>query len=329
MVDQERTRRVTASDIARSLGISRATVGFVLNDTPGQTISLVTREKVLAEATRLGYRPHLAARALASGQSKIILLVLPDWPIEYTLRIHLEEASHALDEAGYSLVTTTPHAGGRARPLWETLQPDLVMGLVPFSSEQAAIIRRSGARVLETAPPTRLSSTSELEIRHGSALQIQHLAERGHRRVCFASTTDTRLSELAHERENLAREAAAVLGLQFDVARIDEHDAGVAVASWTAGGVTAVAAYNDDLAAIVTGAALRQGLRVPEQLAVIGHDDAPIARLMVPSLSTVYLDTAGLGRYLAALALDAIDGVVRAAAPSPTTRAVVVVREST
>ena len=64
----ERTvaRRVTAADIARSVGVSRATVGFVLNDTPGQTISEPTRRKVLAAAERLGYRPHSAARALAS-----------------------------------------------------------------------------------------------------------------------------------------------------------------------------------------------------------------------------------------------------------------------
>ena len=62
-------KRVTAADVARSLGLSRATVGFVLNDTPGQTIPPATRERVLTEAARLGYRPHSAARALASGRS--------------------------------------------------------------------------------------------------------------------------------------------------------------------------------------------------------------------------------------------------------------------
>ena len=116
-------KRVTAADVARSLGLSRATVGFVLNDTPGQTIPEATRERVLAEAKRLGYRANTAARALASGRSRIILLVLPDWPLDYSMRTHLDEASLALDEAGYSLVTTTPHPGGQAQPLWETLRP--------------------------------------------------------------------------------------------------------------------------------------------------------------------------------------------------------------
>lgn len=327
MVEQKQNRRVTASDIARSLGLSRATVGFVLNDTPGQTISPGTREKVLAEAARLGYHPHLAARTLASGRSKIILLVLPDWPIEYSMRTHLEEASLALDEVGYSLVTTTPHPGGRARPLWETLQPDLVMGLVPFSPEQAAAIRLSGARVLESEDAAS-SSSNELEIRHGSALQIEHLVERGHRRIRYASTTDPRLTALAAEREGIAREAAARRGVEFAAERVNEDHAAHTIAGWHDSGVTAVAAYNDEIAALIAGAALRQGLRTPEQLAVIGHDDAPIARMMVPALSTIHLDTAGLGRYLSALALSAVEGENQPT-PSPTTRATVVVREST
>src|SRR6187399_2916197 len=69
MTDPKLKKRVTAADIARSLGISRATVGFVLNETPGQTISAATRDRVLAEAKRLGYRPNNAARA---GRSRLL-----------------------------------------------------------------------------------------------------------------------------------------------------------------------------------------------------------------------------------------------------------------
>ncbi|HWU48134.1 MAG TPA: LacI family DNA-binding transcriptional regulator, partial [Humibacter sp.] len=93
MTNTASERRVTAADIAREVGVSRATVGFVLNSTPGQTISEATRDKVIDAAQRLGYRPHLAAKALASGRSRIILLVLPDWPMEYSMRRVVEEAS--------------------------------------------------------------------------------------------------------------------------------------------------------------------------------------------------------------------------------------------
>ena len=59
-------KRVTAADIARALGISRATVGFVLNSTPGQTISAATRARVLEEARLQGYQPHRACAFLTS-----------------------------------------------------------------------------------------------------------------------------------------------------------------------------------------------------------------------------------------------------------------------
>lgn len=318
-------RRVTAADIARSLGISRATVGFVLNDTPGQSISASTRDRVLAEAERLGYHPHQAARALASGQSRIVLLILPDWPLEYSLSSHLEEASLALDEAGYTLVTWTQHATGRARPLWEVLQPDVVMTLTPLPADTAAAIRRGGAAVVSPGDPSAPAAPVGYGI--GPRLQIEHLAERGHTRVVYAESPDPRIAELVAERAAMAATVAAEIGVELT--RAD----GVAlepetVAEWISWGATAVACYNDDVAARVLNAALRGGLDVPRQLAVIGHDDAPVAQLVLPALSTVRVDNAGLGRYFASIALQAATGTPTAT-PEPETSARLVPRAST
>lgn len=318
-------RRVTAADIARSLGISRATVGFVLNDTPGQTISSATRERVLAEASRLGYRPHQAARALASGQSRIVLLILPDWPLEYSLSSHLEEASLALDEAGYSLVTWTHHPGGKARPLWETLQPDVVMSLTPLDPETAAAIRRGGAVLVAPGEPG--APTEPLGYGMGPALQIQHLAERGHRRILYAESADPRIADLVAERAQIAARAAADLEVVLERRDVPALDP-AALLEWRAGGVTAIAAYNDDVAARVLNAALHAGLGVPGDLAVVGHDDAPISRLVLPSLSTVRVDNAGLGRFFAGIALSAATGTSVPTA-GPETRASLIARAST
>lgn len=318
-------RRVTAADIARSLGISRATVGFVLNDTPGQTISSATRARVLAEADRLGYRPHQAARALASGQSRIVLLILPDWPLEYSLSTHLEEASLALDEAGYSLVTWTRHARGRARPLWETLQPDVVMSLTPLDPETAAAIRRGGAVVVTPGGPG--APAEPLDYGVGPALQIEHLAERGHRRIVYAESDDPRIADLVAERADVASRTAAELGISLERRPVSEVEPS-RLAAWRTSGVSAVAAYNDDVAARVLHAALTAGLAVPGDLAVVGHDDAPISRLLLPPLSTVRIDNAGLGRFFAAIALHAATGVPAPAA-GPETRAQLVPRSST
>ena len=91
---------------------------------------------------------------------------------------------------------------------------------------------------------------------------------------------------------------------------------------------TGVVAYNDDIGAEVIGAALRQQLLIPQGLAVVGHDDAPISRLLLPSMTTIRVDTAGLGRYLAALALSAAQGIERPVADG-TAIATLIKREST
>lgn len=324
------SKRVTAADVARSLGLSRATVGFVLNDTPGQTIPEATRARVLAEARRLGYRPHTAARALASGHSRIVLLVLPDWPLDYSMRTHLDEASLALDEAGYSLVTMTPHPGGQAQPLWETLSPDVVMGMTPFSAEMLQKLRASGIQhIFPDRPAGETDADDDLGFVAGPALQVEHLVGRGRRSLAFAGSTDPRIAGLVAQRRSLARSRILELTGRSLVADadIDSESAAATVAEWVANGVDGVVAYNDDIAALVAGAALRAGVAVPHRLAVVGHDDTPLAALFVPALSSIRIDTAGIGRYLAELALSAASGSAPPQA-GPETEARLVVRES-
>jgi DNA-binding LacI/PurR family transcriptional regulator len=324
------SKRVTAADVARSLGLSRATVGFVLNDTPGQTIPEATRQRVLAEAKRLGYRANTAARALASGRSRIILLVLPDWPLDYSMRTHLDEASLALDEAGYSLVTMTPHPGGQAQPLWETLRPDVVIGMTPFDERRLAEIRASGVQhVIPPVPAGHDGSASDLGFAEGPRIQVQHLLRTGRRRLAFAGSPDRRIADLVEQRRALAlRTLVGETGSGFAAEGVvTEANAAATIEAWRDAEVDGVVAYNDDIGALLLGAALRSGIEVPARLAIIGHDDTPVARLMVPSLSSVRIDTAGLGRYFAQLALSAV-GDAPPPAAGPETDAVLVPRET-
>lgn len=331
MTTQPSTKRVTAADVARSLGLSRATVGFVLNDTVGQTIPEATRERVKAEAARLGYRPHNAARALASGHSNIVLLVVPDWPYGHSLRAHLDEASLALDQAGYSLVTMTPHPGGQARPLWETLNPDVVMSMAPLPPELVKQLRRAGVPHVITAEPTTRTA-DDPGYTAGPRLQVEHLLERGRSRLAFAGSADGRLAGLVEERRSFAEQTHLRLtGTPLVAAAdVDASSVATAVDAWLAAGVDGVIAYNDEVAALVAGAALRAGVGVGGggRLAVIGHDDSPLAELFVPSLTSVHVDITGLGRGLAALALSAVNDTPPPAITSDT-EVHIVQREST
>ncbi|MDX3191707.1 LacI family DNA-binding transcriptional regulator [Streptomyces sp. MN03-5084-2B] len=324
-------KRVTAADVARSLGLSRATVGFVLNGTSEQRISEATKERVLAEAARLGYRPHTAAQALRRGSSKLVLLVVPDWPVEFSISKCVEEASHALEEAGYSLVTQTRHPAGTARPLWELLDPEVVVGFTPFTPDELAAMRGCGITRIIPGSSSSPQQPDPLGLRDGPRLQVEHLHGRGHGQLGFAATADPRLAGLVESRLRMAQEAAAAADLPPLVVRhVDDHAdaAGQAVHDWLDAGVTGVVAYNDESAARVIRAAVRTGHRVPADLAVIGHDDNPYTELFVPSISSIRIDYAGLGRHLAALALHEAAGQ-----PLPSgnvdAAATVVAREST
>lgn len=316
--------QVTAADIARSLGISRATVGYVLNNTPGQTISETTSQRVLEEAKRLGYRPHAAARALASGRSRIVLLVLPDWPRDHSLQSHLDQAGAALDDAGYSLVTMTQRAGSHAQPLWETLAPDVVLAMAPLTEDEMSRIRDSGVKHLISPDPVDHEVDEQhLGFADGPRLQVEHLLANGRRRLAYAGSTDPRLADLVDQR----RRSANTVHRLTATANVDKESVADIVERWVAEGVDGVVAYNDDIAALVLGAALRAGIRVPAQLAVVGHDDAPLAELFVPGITSIRIDTVGLGRYLAALALSVAEPTA-AAVERPEAVASLVVRET-
>ncbi|MFB7890591.1 LacI family DNA-binding transcriptional regulator [Microbacterium sp. NPDC056044] len=322
------SKRVTAADVARSLGLSRATVGFVLNNTPGQSISEATKRRVLDEAQRLGYRPHTAARALASGRSRIVLLVLPDWPLDHSMRANIDEASLTLDRVGYSLVTMTPHPDGQAVPLWQSLSPDVVLSLTPLSDERYAAVASSGAIPLV---PGRGSLELELDLRFadGPRVQVEHLLAQGRRTIAFAAPDDLRLADLAAQRQHLTAATLGAAGLELAaVAAFNADNAGDVIARWVADGVDAVVAYNDDVAARLLAAALRQGVDVPGRLAIVGHDDTPLAGLLVPALSSVRVDAAGLGRYLALVAVAAVEGGERPSA-GPSADVQLVRRETT
>jgi DNA-binding LacI/PurR family transcriptional regulator len=305
------TKRVTSADVARLAGVSRATVSYVLNDTPRQTISAGTRTRVLDAAARLGYSPSAAARTLRTGRSDVVLCLLPDWPIGPEVGSMLGQLSTALSRHGLTLVV---HPGSREdRPmteLWKAVTPAAVIAYTEFSDAEITAMRSAGVAIVEAISRRKgrsLAVPQELVGRR----QAEHLALAGHERLGYAYPDDQRVRFFAEPRLAGVRATCAARRLPTPVGLtvpLDPAAASEAVRRWRATGVTAVCAYNDEVALAVLAGAREEGLAVPGDLAVIGVDDIPPARLAAPPLTTVTTDQAVVGAHLAATVVAAMSG---------------------
>ncbi|MFC8597532.1 LacI family DNA-binding transcriptional regulator [Isoptericola sp. NPDC057191] len=318
---------VTSSDVARAAGVSRTTVSYVLNDTPGASVSEATRARIHAAAARLGYAPSAAARTLRRGRSDLVVCVLPDWPTGPVVDSVLDHLTDVLAARGL-FVLVHHHRGSRdLADLWRAVTPRAVVGLAPFSAADVAAMERAGIQVVGAAQPADDDAFDRSQ-RGIAALQVDHLAAAGHERLAVATTDDARLSRFADLRVAGARDACARRGLRPPLRTVVRPDEAAtrAVRDWHGQGVTGVVAYNDDLALAVVAGAREAGLTVPGRLAVIGVDDAPAGRVASPPLTTVAQPVGPQSDHLAASVLAALDGVV--APPWPHDPARVVVRGS-
>jgi DNA-binding LacI/PurR family transcriptional regulator len=253
--------RVTSSEVARLSGVSRATVSYVLNDTPNQSISEQTRRRVLAAVEQLGYTPYAPARALRAGRSEIVLLRLPGWRIGPDTAELLDDLAARLRQDGLTVVAQAgPEAAG-------ALAPAAVLDLRPPPNVQRAIGR----------------------------VQAEHLVRSGHRRLGFAAPPG---NDQAQHRLAGVRQICAERRLPEPLIRTVPPDADAAeqaAASWygAAPQVTGVCAYDDETALSVLAGMRRRRLAAPWDLAVIGAGADPVAALTSPAPTTVRVDLAG------------------------------------
>lgn len=309
--------RVTGTDVARASGFSRQLVGFVLNDTPGQSIPESTRAKVFAAAAELGYVPHGPAAALRRGRGRTVLLAVPDLPQGGTVAELIEALADELAAAGLTLVTYLLGAEQRsAREVAAALAPVAVVGMVPFSDADVAMFTASGAAVVLPQPGTGFGSNLDESMRLLGEMQVDYLVRRGHRRIAFAVPDDARTSGLAAGRYEGARLAAQRLGLP-PIKRyvVPSGGADEAVRTWRAGRhpQTAVACHGDEVAFAVLAAARAAGVRIPGELAVMGADELTISRYAEPPLTTISVD----GRHAAAVLARTLVALLAEETPPP------------
>lgn len=301
----------TSADVARLAGVSRATVSYVLNNAEAVRISEPTRRKVREAAEELGYVPHAAARSLRAGRTRIVLLPTSNVPIGPLYSTFLNELERALRRLDYTVVQygSLGLSGDEAARAWAELRPVAVISIsgITLSARNVATLKRAGARAVITMGPVGVPGAHALVMNQEEvgARAAAHLVERGRRRIGVVVPEEEGLELFSAPRLAGARSVAGAEVEPLPMAYTEESAAALA-ARWRGLGLDAAFAYNDEYAMLLMRALQDEGLRVPEDVAVIGADDLLLGRLLRPRLSTVQIELP-TGEHLASL----VDRAVR------------------
>jgi DNA-binding LacI/PurR family transcriptional regulator len=293
-----RPRPVTITDVARAAGVAPSTVSRAV--TNPDRVNLVTREHVLQVAARLGYRPSPVARALGTGRTNTLALVLPDITNPYFSGL-IRGAERQAAATGHILVLGDSEESGRAE--WRIVErlSRSVDGFVIGSSRMSdqRIVQSHGLRpvVLVNRRTPGVTSVSP-DQESGTRQIIEHLASLGHRGVLFLAGPPE--SWLAARRWAGVSSAAKARGLvakrlgPFHPSIDGGFVAGEAALAESA--TTAVIAHNDLIAIGVLKHFASRGVRVPQDVSVVGFDDIFGADFCDPPLTTLSDRTEQAGR---------------------------------
>ncbi|MEU9107764.1 LacI family DNA-binding transcriptional regulator [Streptomyces xanthophaeus] len=301
----------TSADVARLAGVSRATVSYVLNNAEAVRISEPTRRKVREAAEELGYVPHAAARSLRAGHTRIVLLPTSHVPVGPLYSTFLNELQWGLRRLDYTVVQygSLGLSGDEAARAWAELRPVAVISLgeITLSAHNVATLKRAGARAVITMGPVSVPGAHALVMdqQEVGARAAAHLVERGRRRIGVVVPQEEGMGLFSDPRLAGARSVEGALIEPVPMSYTEESAAALA-ARWRGLGLDGVFAYNDEYAMLLMRALQDEGLRIPEDVAVIGADDLLIGRLLRPRLSTVQIEMP-TGDHLASL----VDRAVR------------------
>jgi len=308
-------KAVTIHDVAREAEVSYATVSRVVNNK--DSIVPEKRARVQAAMERLGYVPNLQARKLAGGRAQVVGLVLHDLWSSYVVEI-LRGIDEELAAAEYDLMLYTSrrraaNESAHVTALTQGLAEGLLL-LLPHGLD--AYVERLQQRhfpfvVIDQAPAQGNVPAVHATNRQGACDAVRHLLQLGHRRIGFI--TGDLAVDSARTRLEGYRAALSESGVHVDPELVVEGDFLAPRALVAARELlqlrdppTAIFASNDVSAFSVLDAAHERGLRVPEDLSVVGFDDIPQAAYVRPMLTTVRQPLEDMGRVAARMLLSAM-----------------------
>jgi LacI family transcriptional regulator len=309
-------KNVTIHDVAAAAGISYGTVSRVINDAP--YVKPETRQRVREAMERLGYVVDRRARSLAGGRAQVLAVLVPDLGTGYIGEI-IRGIDAEVELAQYDLLLYTTHrqaaketsyvtniARGMADGLVLVLPSDLQAIVEHLRQTEFPFVLVDYQGVEEQAPAVCATNWQ------GAYNATEYLIELGHRRIGFITgdmemaAARNRLAgyQAALRTHHLPSEPALVRNGQFHYP--EGYAAAVALLALP-NPPTAIFASNDDMALAAMDALRGQGLRVPDDISVVGFDGIPQAALVYPPLTTVSQPLAKMGRVATQMLLDRLN----------------------
>lgn len=292
----QRTRTVDIRTVAQRAGVSIATVSRVMNKVSSVDARLAAR--VIKAAKELNYTPNTQARALVSGRSRLIGLIVSEITNPFFPEL-IQAFEAAAVERGYEiLIGSTNYSSERMTQCVRRMVERKVEGVavMTFGMDEDLLqeLAGRGIPVVSVGSTRKLESATSIEIdyRKGIREAVQHLAAMGHRDISFI--TGPPLLRAANLRQTAYVASMAEIGVKVPASYMIEGDhtmeGGYAAALQLfdrAHLPTAVLCSNDMTAIGVLHAVSTRGLRVPEDISIIGFDDIHMAQFTVPPLTSV------------------------------------------
>jgi DNA-binding LacI/PurR family transcriptional regulator len=311
--ERRRLGQPSVADVAALAGVSAVTVSRVANGHP--SVSPDTRERVDQAMKKLGYRANTAARALATGRFGAIGVVSFDLTATGNLYI-VDAVIREAQLAGYAVNLATLDAAidARLQAAVRRLTSQAIDGLVVV---EARILDTPSLQLPDNVPVVVAEGASDVgypavgaDHGAGATAAVEYLLNLGHRTVHHVSglaDSYPAVRRMEAWRRVLTRRGCEVPPpVSGDWSAASGYAAGLELLRDP--GVTAIFAANDQMAAGVLRAAVELGRRVPEELSLVGYDDAEVAGFLNPPLTTVRQDLDGVGRHCVEVLLSAMRG---------------------
>jgi DNA-binding LacI/PurR family transcriptional regulator len=321
-------KRVTSQDVADLAGVSRTTVSFVLNNVKGMNISSETRQKVLEAAESLSYIPDASAQALASRRSKAIGLVMTRSPHHIATDAFLPQIIGGLmdvvKERKLRLLFESVEVEHQERAYLELARAKHIDGMILLTPRiDDAGLKKLAEMDIPTVLMGELHGTNlcsvDVDNRLAAQNAVEYLIKLGHTRIACITNAPQNFTS-SFDRMLGYKDALLSGGIPFDDRLIrygdfDPQSGYKQMKSLLSGRLFTAVFVASDNVAIGAKAALREaGLRVPEDISLVGFDDIPWAQFADPPLTTIHMPAQTLARTACVVLMDLLQG------KEPTTR---------